>query len=140
MKATKMQAVDAIKTLKGFIGTSQLSAIGTACYGEEKQFFFDKLVEMADVVTSMPATYGQDGMGDNAIAYLHYFNCDMDWYITERDIDQDGQGQLQAFGLADLGYGPELGYISIAEILRYGAEIDLYFKPVTIGILKNKAA
>ena len=29
--------------------------------------------------------------------------------------------------------GAELGYISIPELLENGAELDLYFKPVTIG-------
>ena len=100
---TKSDAVQAIKTLRGFIGNSQLAVIGSACYREEKQFFFNKLVEMADVVSTMPQTYNQDGLGDQAVIYLHYFNGSMDWYITERDSDPDGEGQIQAFGLANLG-------------------------------------
>ena len=74
----------------------------------------------------MPRGYEQDGKGDSAIAYLHYFTGSCDWYITERDTTDE---QHQAFGLADLGYGPELGYISVQELIENGAELDLYFEP-----------
>jgi hypothetical protein len=39
--------------------------------------------------------------------------------------------QLQAFGLACM-FEKELGYISIAELLRNGAELDLHFEPRAI--------
>lgn len=78
----------------------------------------------------MPKTYEQDGKGLKAIAYLHYFTGNADWYITEKDMsDPDEPGQLQAFGLANLGYGGELGYISIVELLKRGAELDYHFEP-----------
>ena len=87
----------------------------------------------------MPQTYEQDGMGEQAIAHLHYFTSGCDWYITERDSDPDGEGQIQAFGSANLGYGPELGYISIKELLENGAELDLYFTPCTLSSLRKAA-
>lgn len=126
--ADKLQAAVAVKTLKPFIGHPQLSTMTKNCYGEEKQFFIDKLVEMAELIKNMPKTYEQDGKGDDAIVYLHYFHGSMDWYITEKDVDTDGEGQLQAFGLADMGYGAELGYISIEDIKEH-VELDLHFKP-----------
>lgn len=43
----------------------------------------------------------------------------MDWYITEKAMSDE---QNKAFGLADLGYGGEIGYISIVEL-------DLHFEP-----------
>ena len=135
---TKMQAVDALKTLRGFIGSGQLQAIGDACRGEEKQFFFDKMVALSDLVSTMPQTYQQDGLGDQAIVSLHYFRGSMDWYITERDSDPDGEGQIQAFGLADFGDGGKLGYISIVELISAGVELDLYFTPQTLGAVKSK--
>ena len=137
---TKMQAVDALKTLRGFIGSGQLQAIGDACRGEEKQFFFDKMVALSDLVSTMPQTYQQDGLGDQAIVSLHYFRGSMDWYITERDSDPDGEGQIQAFGLADFGDGGELGYISIVELIASGVELDMYFEPKTLGQIRAKAA
>lgn len=136
--ATKRDAVTALHTLRRFIGNIQLSVIGDGCRGEEKQYFFDKLVEMAGVVTRMPKTYETDGEGDNAVAYLHYFSSNCDWFITEKDEYSDGEGQIQAFGLADLGYGGELGYISIAELIALNVELDLHFKPSTLAQIKAR--
>ena len=61
-----------------------------------------------------------DGKGDDAVVYLHYFRGGMDWYITEKDMEEE---QHQAFGLADLGYGGELGYISIQELIDNGVSL-----------------
>lgn len=138
---TKMEAVNALRTLRGFIGKSQRAALATGCRGEEKQFFFDKLVEMAGIVSSMPQTYEQDGLGDQAVVYLHYFRGNQDWWIMEKDSGTSGEpGQHQAFGLADLGYGGELGYISIVELLTYEIELDLYFRPRTLAELHRTPA
>ena len=135
LKNKKQDAERALKKMKGFVGQSQLRAIGTICRGEEKQFMFDKLVEYGIRIESMPKIYDQDGKGDNAVAYLHYFKGNMDWYITEKDIQPE---QLQAFGLADLGNGePEIGYISITELVDHGVELDLHFIPETIGKIKE---
>ena len=133
--ATKADAAQAIPTLRRFLSRSQLSVLGDNCYGEERQFFIDKIVEMADLIRTMPKTYEQDGKGDDAVVYLHYFLGNMDWYITEKDMEVE---QYQAFGLADLGYGAELGYICIAELVEAGAELDLYFTPKTLREVKQE--
>ena len=78
----------------------------------------------------MHKVYEQGGKGDAAIVHLHYFTSSGDWYITERDTSV---AQHQAFGSADLGYGPELGYISIAELIANGAELDIHWTPRTLG-------
>lgn len=132
---TKLEAVGALAKLRGFIGRQQLAAIGELCRGEEKQYFFDKLVEMAEIVETMPVTYETDGRGDQAMVHLHYFTSGADWYITERDCEEQ---QLQAFGLADLYDGGELGYISIVELLECGAELDLHWTPKTLAEVKRK--
>lgn len=119
-------AAEHAKTLCPFIGTSQLRVIADGCRSEERDFFFDKLREYAERVSAMPKPYGQDGKGDQAIVYLHYFKGSCDFHITERDSSEE---QLQAFGLANLGYGAELGYICIAEIIAEGVELDLHWKP-----------
>jgi hypothetical protein len=80
----------------------------------------------------MPKTYETDGQGDEAIAHLHYFTSGFDWYITERDMEEE---QLQAFGLACV-HETELGYISIVELLRNGAELDLHFMPKAIKFFR----
>ncbi len=131
---TKLEAVEALKVLRPFIGRSQMHCLADACRGEEKQWFFDKLCELAALVTAMPKTYEQDGKGDRAIASLHYFVGGCDWWVTEKDIETpDALGQHQAFGLASLGDEPELGYISIVELLANGAELDLHFNPRTLA-------
>jgi hypothetical protein len=166
---TKTEAIEAIKVLQEFMSQSELSAIADGCRGEEKQFFFNKLVELANIIKIMPVTYEQDGKGKQAIAYLHYFKNGADWYITEKDKGEPGAeytcehcgqlnnrncingitchrcgtpisepAQLQAFGLADLGEGfPELGYISIVELVQAGVELDLYLTPKTLAEIEK---
>ena len=141
MTATKMDAVNALKELRGFIGNSQLGAVAEGMRSEEKQYFFDKAVELAATVSTMPKTYEQDGKGNQSIAYLHYFYGNMDWYITEKDMgsaDDVEPGQHQAFGLADIGFGGELGYISITELIENGIELDFHFTPKTLEQIEAK--
>ena len=143
---TKLEAVAAMKALHGFIGESQRSCLADAMRGEEKQFFFDKLCELADRVAKMPETYQTEGHGDDAIVHLHYFACGAcNWYITEKDKgtgEERAAGaveQHQATGWADLGdpMNAEFGYISIVEILAAGGELDLYFTPKTLKECKK---
>lgn len=126
------QAGRAAYLLRGFIGYAEMNTIGAACHGEEGEFWKAKLVELAQIVETMPTTYETDGQGDNAIAFLHYFTPAGDFYITERDQEEE---QLQAFGLACI-YEDELGYISIKELIEAGAELDLYWTPKTLGMVK----
>ena len=126
------QVVAAARTLQRFITPAELETIGSACRGEEREFFKAKLVELADLVGSMPVTYETDGQGDQATAFLHYFTSDCDWYIVERDSEEE---QHQAFGLACI-WEQELGYISIQELIEAGAELDLYWTPKTLGQVK----
>lgn len=110
-----------------FVGRSQLAAMQQMTRGEEGAHFKAKLDELTERLATMPKTYEQDGLGDQAVVYLHYFKGDMDWYITERDMEDP---PIQCFGLADLGFGsPELGYINIEELIQNGVELDLYWEP-----------
>lgn len=116
--------------LRNFIPALQLAAIRGMVSGEEGAYFGAKLVEFSERVRTMPKVYEQDGMGSSAIAHLHYFRGGLDWYITERDVTGE---QLQAFGLAaHHGERPELGYISISELIQHGVELDLYFQPTAL--------
>jgi len=125
---------EAMPLLRNFIGQAQISALAEAAKGEEREHFIDMMLELAEHVRTMHKTYEQDGQGDNAIVGLHYFRGGMDWFITERDMEDD---QYQAFGLADLGMGsPELGYISIQELIDNDVELDLYWTPKTLGEVK----
>lgn len=128
------QVAAAARSLARFINPAELETIGNACRGEEREFYKAKLVELAGVVDSMPTIYETDGQGDQAVAHLHYFTSDCDWYITERDQEEE---QHQAFGLACI-WEEELGYISIAELIEAGAELDLYWTPKTLLKIKTE--
>lgn len=129
---------DDLALLQRFISPRQLRAVRFLMRGDERQFFVDKLTELAETIKGMPATGEQDGKGEEAIVYLHYFGHG-DWYITEKDIEsEDEPGQHQAFGLADLFHdGGELGYISIVELMDAGVEMDFHFKPRTLRELRD---
>ena len=58
------------------------------------------------------------------------FSPSMDWYITERDMEED---QLQAFGMIN----NEIGYISIEGLINNGVELDYHWTPVTLKVLKS---
>lgn len=124
--------IEKLEVLKNFINPQQLSVMIANLAGEEGEFFVEKLDEVYNTVTTMPVTYGQDGKGDNAIAYLHYFQGSYDFYMTEKDMEEE---QLQSFGLIK-NQCTELGYVSLVEILDNGVELDLYFEPTRIAELK----
>lgn len=132
-------ALKAAEYLRHFINPDQMSVIvNHARRSEERQFFRDKLCELAGVVASMPGPYGTQGQGEKAIAWLHYFNSGGDWYITEKNTEDPGEpGQHQAHGLAcPFGDEGERGYISIAELIANGVELDLHWTPASLAAIK----
>jgi len=130
-----------LDTFRDFVSPSQRACLYDAMRGEEGEYFRKTIVAFwLAVIDTMPKTYEQDGMGDQAIVWLHYFKGSMDWFITERDIDPDSEGQIQAYGISDLGYGGELGYISIKELIENGVELDLHWKPRAIAQARERAA
>lgn len=131
-KTPKVTLVDNMNTLRQFINPSQMEAMKVGCRGEERQFFLEKFAEMAERVTRMPKTYEQDGKGMEATAYLHYFKYSMDYYIVERDTSEE---QFQAFGVV-VGGAMEFGYVSIAELINNGVELDLHFEPTKLVDLR----
>jgi len=126
---------DAI-TLNSFIGRSQLKCLFSFLRrGEERDYYRDLVRGMIDRIDNMPKSYETDGQGDQAVVHLHYFLGGMDWWITEKDVDEE---QNQAFGLTDMGHGAELGYISIAEMIaESNVELDLNWKPKTLEQVKK---
>jgi len=124
------EAKAAVEELRRFVGPDQLAALNILLLSEERQYFFDKACELRDLIESMPKTYEQEVKGDEAIIYLHYFVGNCNWYIIEKDSEEE---QLQAFGIADLGYGPEYGYISIQELLENCVELDFNYRPRTVA-------
>ena len=126
-----------LDTLKLLTTPEQYEVITDAMLGEEGDHFIEIIDRIHATWQAMPKTYESTAKGRAALAQLHYFTGGCDWWIVEKDSDPDHAGQVQAFGIADLGIGfRELGYISIPELLENGAELDLYYTdPKTIGEL-----
>ena len=136
-KVSRKEVLEAVKEIRSIVPHRQLHVLGDLVRGPEGDFFASRLKELAHTFATMPRIYDQDGKGDDAVVFLHLFVGGCDWWITERDTSDE---QLQAFGLVDLGHGPELGYISIDELLGTAAEIDLHWQPKTIGEIKRELA
>jgi len=131
--------------LEHYIGREQLRTIRMNCRGEEGEYFRHMLWDLKDTIAAMPQTYQTDGTGDTRTCHLHYFTGGCDWWIVERDAgspdDEEPGRQDQAYGYTCLNgdtENAEEGYISLPELFRAGAELDLYWKPVTLGDIKAK--
>lgn len=95
----------------------------------------------ATVEASLPALYSQEEKGDVALVVVKYFclTSDWRWYATEYD-----SVEKLFFGLVH-GFEVELGYFSLEEFTALNAssgmpviERDLYWKPMTIGAIKQE--
>jgi hypothetical protein len=139
-KSLILQSLEAIKVIRPFFFAGQLLVVEHACRGREGDFFMQKVVDIQKLIASMPVIGEQDGKGDDAMVYLHYFYGDSHWYITEKDADG---GATWAFGYASLeGMRDmaELGYISISDLTNNAVEFDLHFTPCKLGEIKQKLA
>ena len=124
--------------LNQFIGKGQIAVLEEAIKGEEGLHFSQMLLTLYNNILSIPKPYETEDQGDAASVRLHYFKGGSDWYIIERDIDGE---QIQCFGFACLNgdkQNAEFGYINIAELIKYGVELDLYYKPQTVEDIKRK--
>jgi hypothetical protein len=126
-----------IATLRKFVPPAQMSLMLSLMVGAEGGFYREKIQSLAAKVRSMPVT-SETGDDVDPIIHLHYFRGPADVWILERDVG-DGKAsrglgaQHQAFGYVDLGYGPELGYVSLPEIFSAGMELDLHWKPTPVS-------
>ncbi len=125
------------RALRPFLSSDQLEVLAGLTRGEEGEYFSQKIEESAKRITGMAKTYETDGQGEEALVVLHYFTGGSDWYITERDMEQE---QLQAFGFAVLNgdtQNAELGQIPICEITKHGAELDIHWTPKPLKTVKS---
>ena len=125
--------------LKDFMPMSQRTALIEALTTEERDGIAELINNVVNTIETMPKSYETDGMESKVVVYLHYFKGSVDAWITEKDIgDGDDTTQYQAFGricITGNTDDAELGYISIQELIENGVELDLYWKPVTLGEL-----
>ncbi|MDA8154250.1 MAG: zincin-like metallopeptidase domain-containing protein [Acidithiobacillus sp.] len=145
--ATKSILTQVPDDVRPFLGVRQAAVTDELLGGEEKAFFSDKMRELQEILRQMPATYESDGLpdGERPVSLRYFGPNGAQWFIIEKDRgdpENEGPGfprQIQAFGLADLGMGyPEMGYISIPEITRAGAELDYHFTPTTLLEIKRE--
>ena len=131
------QATVGLEVLKPFITWGQMQALwDLSRKGEEKAYFRQKVMDLAATIKTMPRTYETDGQGLKAVAFLHYYTPAFDFFITEKD--RQGDGTRQAFGLA-IAPERELGYISIAQLVAAGAELDMCWTPKPLAEIKGGA-
>ncbi|HEU0197008.1 MAG TPA: hypothetical protein VFQ88_07290 [Nevskiaceae bacterium] len=142
-------SVSILHALRRYMPEAERSVVTCALRGDEGLWFAQTLRGIRDLIAAMPYTYQTDGQGDAAVVHLHYFNGGGDWYITERDRGESTESvadpfageQLQAFGLAcPFGDDGELGYISIQELIACGVELDLHWKPRSLGDVRKARA
>jgi len=133
--------------LEHYIGKAQLMVMRYNCRGEEGEYFQGMLRDLKAKIAAMPTTYETEGLGGSRVCSLHYFSPSSDWWIIERDIgtpeDEHPGRQEQAYGYTCLNgdtENAEEGYISIAELIEHGTELDLYWHPVTLGDVKARLA
>ncbi|MDR1709125.1 MAG: hypothetical protein LBS70_05335 [Candidatus Accumulibacter sp.] len=107
-KAVNFEITEAVEVLRPFLSRSQLAVMLSGLKGEEALYFRILFKGHAQRVAAMPKTHEQDGLGDRAIVYLHYFLGGSDWYITEKDVDG---GIEQAFGYAVLNGARDMAEI-----------------------------
>lgn len=82
-KKTALEQLSKVLTA-GFISPQQAKCIKSLLNSEEQDFFIEAVDRIYSIMQIMPKILEQDGKGDNAIAYLHYFTANTDFYITEK--------------------------------------------------------
>lgn len=131
--------------LSDWMSSAQFNVLSRCKKGEEAAAFLEIERRLIDLINKCPVTYEQDGLGEQSIAYLHYFNEDSDYYVIEKDRSAEGdlpeQFQSQMFALKRERTNPyRYGYVDLRTLLKMGCELDFYFKPTKIIDIKKDQA
>ena len=131
--------------IRHFLPGIQARIVRQGLRGEESRGFIEILTNLKKIIDKMPATYETQKVSkQDKICQLHYFRGGMDFYIVEkdkgdpRDSGADKGAQFQAYGFSNIGYGFEMGYVSIQELKENNIELDFHFEPCKFSELKNK--
>lgn len=119
--------------LQPYLNRNQRLGLIQMLCGEECAWYRQRMREMLNVISGIPAIYATDGQGESAIAHLHYFTPNADFYFIELDRESEN---LPGFGLAIIT-DAELGYMNLMEVLANGGELDLHWKPLTIAEIRE---
>ena len=148
MKQSIKEFNECLESLKHFLPASQQFALKHIYKTEESIYAVEIVKRLTTIIESMPVSYETEEIPESEqIVYLHYFYGGSDWYIIEKDKDNneddlDVDGQLQAFGYVILNgdlRGSEWGYISIKELIDMDiVELDFHFEPIHFSALGLK--
>lgn len=88
----------------------------------------------------LPKLYAQENKGDEAIVYIKFFHSASSWRWYVLEGEQKGTDYI-FFGYVH-GFEDEYGYFMLSEleeveVMRLRVERDLYFKPISIGKIKE---
>lgn len=133
-----------------FMPVTQRLSLLSALRGEEGEAIADLVLGAVSNILGTPMTYQTEEMASaDKVLHLHYFMGGVDAWIVERDVGDSGSptavgagigDQHQAYGKITLcgdGWeGAEWGYISIAELIANGVELDLYWQNKTVKEMK----
>lgn len=120
--------------LRPYLCRNQRLGLMQSLCGEASAWYRQRLREMLNVISGIPALYATDGQGEAAVAVLHYFTSQADFYFTELDRES---ADLPGFGLAIIT-DAELGYTNLTEVLANGGELDLHWTSQTIAEIREE--
>jgi len=126
------QALNALQK-RQLMPRGEIGALLESLKGEEGIAIAETVKKVWQTFEGMPSPYTTQDEKDPT-AHLHYFLNGWDWWIIEKDIEE--QEQVFGFVKSDLCPEGELGYISLPEITQAGAELDLYFTPAPVSKFK----
>lgn len=137
MRITKKAVETALAFLKPYFSYSEwLCLQENVSYGEEKQYFKEKVIELVNQINETPPLYAQYNKENNAVVHLHYFLNASDWYILELEKEEG-----YYFGFCILNgdiQNAELGYILVRDLRNIHAELDFNWEKKTLGEVKKE--
>jgi hypothetical protein len=138
MNAKVKEAMTALETLYKLqlIPKGEYLTLKSNLKGEEAEAIADRILAVYNTFKTMPKTYETEKVKDK-IVHLHYFIGSWDWYVFEKDVEEEEQ--IQAFGFVTSNLCPEgeMGYINLQEVTQAGAEVDLYWTPKPLSECKK---
>lgn len=111
-----------------YLPTEQEAQLWNKLHDDQKAPVIKRVMDIAYIIEVMAVSPEQQTAGISAIAYLHYRCEGSDWYIIERDSDND-----MVIGYFIAKDKCIFCSISTKQLLHHNVELDLEFKPCTIA-------
>ncbi len=146
LKARIAAGLTALAGLRDFLPPTQARNVTDLIRNsEERDFFIDKMIELAALVKTIPVTF-EGREAEDPICHLHYFGGSYDGYLIEKDIgdpeEPEDTSQHQAWGWGRFNHmpdGAETGYMSLPEMFSSPIiELDFHFEPTPLSKIIGK--